>query len=183
LSLRAAAVGKARVIAFEPQPQVAELLGRSVGLNRLDGVVRIEACALSNVESRMKMTACPGNSGHSQLRNADAADGHSLEVPVVVLDNWLEANPGGPVSVCKIDTEGSEIQVLEGMARLLDRDGPAIVVEVIDEFLAEYGGSAARLLEFLERHGYVEISAAYTFHKDPNRYFAKKPAGDRGQGR
>lgn len=172
-ALLAAAVGKARVVAFEPQPAIADLLSRSVALNGLDGVVRVECLALSNAPDSMRMTSCPGNTGHARLTHAGAAESQTFDVSVVALDTWMESNPIGPVSVCKIDTEGSEIRVLEGMVRLLDRDSPAIVIEVVGEFLAAFGGSESRLSALLEGRGYADVSKAYTFRGDPNRYFAK----------
>lgn len=172
-SLLAASVSKASVVAFEPQPAIAELLRKSVVFNHLEELVKVESLALSNAPSTMKMTACPGNSGHSQITRTGTVDTQSFDVQVVALDTWMKHNPTGPVSVCKIDTEGSEIQVLEGMSDLLDRDGPAIVIEVIEEFLAGFGGSESRMLGLLKSRGYIEVSKAYTFRGDPNRYFAK----------
>ncbi|HEY5079980.1 MAG TPA: FkbM family methyltransferase [Opitutaceae bacterium] len=172
-SLLAAITGGARVVAFEPQRPIAELLSRSVAHNRVGDRVRVEQLALSNAPATMRMTSCPGNTGHAQLARPDDAAAQPYPVPVVVLDEWLAANPVGAVSVCKIDTEGSEVRVLEGMARLLARDGPAIVVEVIGEFLAEFGASGPGILGMLSDHGYADVTERYTFHSDRNRYFVK----------
>lgn len=172
-SLLAAITGGARVVAFEPQRPVAELLSRSVSHNRVGDRVRVEQLALSNAAATMRMTSCPGNTGHSQLAPADEAAAQPYPVSVVVLDEWLRANPVGTVSVCKIDTEGTEVRVLEGMAQLLARDGPAIVIEVIGEFLAEFGASGTGILEMLSGCGYKDVTEHYTFHSDRNRYFVK----------
>jgi FkbM family methyltransferase len=171
-SLLAAASG-ARVIAFEPQPAVAALLERSVEYNQQGGVIRVEAIALSNASAEMKMTSCPGNSGHARLTALAPTDDGSAGVPVMALDEWLRQNPTGRVSACKIDTEGSEFNVLQGMTGLLERDGPAIVVEVIDEFLAAYDSSGALVLGLLEAHGYREVTAKYGTPGDRNRYFVR----------
>jgi hypothetical protein len=60
------------------------------------------------------------------------------------------------------------------MPQLLDRDGPAIVIEIIDDFLAKFGGSGSMLLELLESHGYRDVSGRYTFRGDRNRYLVRK---------
>lgn len=134
----------------------------------------MERLALSNAPATGRMTACPGNSGHAQLAGPEDGNVESYPVPVVALDEWLRVNPSGPVSVCKIDTEGAELQVLQGMARLLEKDRPAIVIEVIEESLAKFGASGPRVLELLKGHGYADVSERYTFRGDPNRYLARK---------
>jgi FkbM family methyltransferase len=180
-SLLAAVTGGARVVSFEPQRQIADLLQRSVDHNRIGDSVRVERIALSNAAATMRMTSCPGNTGHSQLAGAEDKGAQPYPVPVVALDEWLKVNPVGPVSVCKIDTEGAELRVLQGMSRLLDRDGPAIVVEVIDDFLARFGGSGSMVLELLEGHGYVDVSDSYTFRGDRNRYLVRQLAPERSE--
>ena len=172
-SLLAATSGRARAVAFEPQREVADLLERSVATNRIDGLVRVERLALSNAPATARMTSCPGNTGHSRLAGADGEALQPYPVAVAALDGWLEGNPLGTVSACKIDTEGAELQVLQGMQRLLDRDGPAIVVEIIDEHLAGFGASGAAISELLERHGYADVSDRYALRGDPNRYFLR----------
>jgi FkbM family methyltransferase len=170
-SLLAALAGGSTVVAFEPQRQVADLLRQSVAHNHAEEQVRVECIALSDMAGSMRMTSCPGNTGHSQLAAPDGIGPLSSLVEVVVLDDWLEAHPVGRVSVCKIDTEGAEARILKGMAKLLKRDRPAIVIEVIDEFLAEFDASSAEILRILADHGYRDVSARYTFHSDRNRYF------------
>jgi FkbM family methyltransferase len=172
-SLLAAVKGESRVVSFEPQREVADLLARSIEMNKLESLVRVEPIALSNAPAMMRMTRCPGNTGHSQLTSADGEGVLDYAVRVVVLDEWMRENPIGSVSVCKIDAEGADLDILRGMSGLLDRDGPAIVVEVIDEFLAPFGESGPGILELLKDHGYSDVSARYTCHLDCNRYFVK----------
>jgi FkbM family methyltransferase len=173
-SLLAAVTGGARVVSFEPQRTVADLLQQSVAHNRIGDSARVERRALSNAPATMRMTSCPGNTGHSRLADNDDKGAQPYPVPVAALDEWLAGNPVGPVSVCKIDTEGAELRVLQGMPQLLDRDGPAIVIEIIDDFLAKFGGSGSMLLELLESHGYRDVSGRYTFRGDRNRYLVRK---------
>jgi FkbM family methyltransferase len=172
-SLLAALAGRMNVVAFEPQRLIADLLVQSVRHNHLQDRVRVENLALSNVASTMKMTLCPGNTGHAQLVSAENSDAGENTVSVVVLDDWLAQNPAGRVSVCKIDTEGAEFQVLSGMTQLLDRDGPALVVELIEEHLAEFKASTSMVLELLKAHGYRDVSPSYAVNDDANRYFVK----------
>lgn len=163
----------ASVIAFEPQRAIAELLEKTVAHNRLGERVQVANLALSDRAATMRMTSVPGNTGHAQLAEApDVATDDNL-VSVVVLDDWLGPAEKPPVTVCKIDTEGAEFQVLCGMAKLLDRDGPALVIELIDKHLAQFGSSSAQVREFLSQHGYRDVTGTYGNHGDENGYFIK----------
>jgi FkbM family methyltransferase len=173
-SMVAAITGKSKVVAFEPQQPLAELLHRSVAYNQVASLVKVEQLALSNSPATMSITSCPGNSGHAQLTTS-AGDGvQPYSVSVVVFDEWMKSNPIARVSVCKIDTEGAELQVLNGMMKMLERDRPAIVIEIIDAFLAKFGASEPAVWDFLRGLGYRDISKRYTSRGDSNRYLASE---------
>jgi FkbM family methyltransferase len=175
-SILAAVERGMNVVSFEPQRPIADLLERSVAYNHVESFVRVERIALSSVPSTMRMTSCPGNSGHSQLAGTEESGAQPYLVSVVVFDDWLKQNPVESVSVCKIDSEGSELDILQGMRGLLDRDGPAIVVEVIEDFLVGFGSSGAGIIELLKGHDYIDVSSRYLVHGDRNRYFVKMRA-------
>jgi FkbM family methyltransferase len=173
-SLLAAIAGGAKCVAFEPQGPVADLLARSAELNGVSGSVRVERLALSDAPASMRMTSCPGNTGHAQLAGPGGEGAQERLVPVVALDEWLRSNPVGRVSVCKIDTEGTELRVLRGMPDLLARDAPAMVIEVIDDFLGQYGSSGPQVLDLLGSIGYRDVSGGYTSKGDCNRYLVRE---------
>jgi hypothetical protein len=52
-------------------------------------------------------------------------------VQTVALDEFLEEHRIGPVGLVKVDVEGSEAEVLGGMAQRLKRDRPSILCEVL----------------------------------------------------
>jgi FkbM family methyltransferase len=172
-SLLAASVGKSRVVSFEPQRKIAGLLRDSVTHNHLEALVQVNQLALSDKPATMKMTNCPDNTGHAQLTGID--DPTALEdiVSVVVLDDWQQQNPVGPVSVCKMDAEGAEYQILNGMRHLLERDSPALVIELMDENLTAFGSSVSQVQALLKNHGYRDISESYRTKDDDNGYFIK----------
>jgi FkbM family methyltransferase len=169
-SLVAAIKGKSKVVAFEPQEPISELLQLSVEYNKLASLVKVEPSALSNSPATMRITSCPGNSGHAQLTSSSGDNVQPYTVSAVVFDEWMQTNPIDRVSVCKIDTEGAEFQVLNGMVKMLARDRPAIVIEIIDAFLVEFGASESAVWGFLRDLGYRDVSARYKSFGDNNRY-------------
>lgn len=141
-----------RVLAFEPIPAVRAALERNIKLNGVRWV-SLHGVALSNAVGTLTMYEGPRNHrGLSSLRPLDqAAATHS--VAVKRLDDWLPVL--GRVKLIKLDVEGAEQHVVEGMAALISRDMPYIVVEVTDAYLQKMGHSAASLLSLLNQKGYL----------------------------
>jgi FkbM family methyltransferase len=72
----------------------------------------------------------------------------SASVEVVALDDLLAELDVRRVELIKIDAEATEAQVLEGARRVLDRDRPHIICEVLS------ADSGTRLTEMLGPIGY-----------------------------
>jgi hypothetical protein len=74
--------------------------------------------------------------------------------PVTSFDGWAEAAGLTRLDVVKIDVEGSELDVLIGMERILRSLRPRLVIiEVIEENLRRGGSSPAELLELMADAG------------------------------
>jgi FkbM family methyltransferase len=128
--LAAARVGdRGRVIAFEPNPAVFEQLVAHVELNRFAERTVLLQQALSNRpddRATLFVSQCPTNSGLSTLipEAARVVTGaispqHTVEVRTETFDRWFEASGLDRVDVVKIDTEGYEDHVIDGMAASL----------------------------------------------------------------
>ena len=76
------------------------------------------------------------------------------EVSVVTLDDWLASRPEVPVDFIKVDTQGSELDVLRGASRAL---AAASAVEVEVEFNPIYKGQPlfGEVDAYLRDHGFV----------------------------
>lgn len=155
------------VIAFEPNPPIYELLVAGAAASRRVNALRLVPLAISDQPGELSFVVDARNTGHSHLA-APGEPGAARSVPVVVLDDWLAQNPpASPVRAVKLDVEGCELKALRGMARLLREQRPALVVEVIDEHLRQFGDTRAALEHFLSDVGYREPWAA----EDGNLYF------------
>lgn len=126
------------VYAFEPHPRTAAILRRNVEKNRsrIDPVrrLRVYQCALGNQNGRTKFYSDRmgdrGNGGASlTLLNPEHPypARHSVRVEVRRFDDLRL--PCSPMSLVKIDTEGGEVAVLEGMKRSLSEQHPRLAVE------------------------------------------------------
>jgi FkbM family methyltransferase len=138
------------VYAFEPVPAVRESLIANLKLNGIANVT-IQSEALSAASGDTEFYLGPReDTGLGSLRALP--NGTSIPVRRIRFDDWWARR--SRVGLVKIDVEGAELQVLEGMTECLARDQPDIIVEVTDEYLRSLGASAERLIVFLGGLGY-----------------------------
>jgi FkbM family methyltransferase len=115
---------RGRVIAFEPNPEFAELLARSVRLNSFAGIVQIEQRALDAVSGELKrfyVSVDPTNSGTSSLVNHGwfLSDERTIEVQTVSFDDFAHDAKVDRFRLVKIDVERAEDSVISGARRTL----------------------------------------------------------------
>jgi FkbM family methyltransferase len=139
LSMATRVGGSGHVVAFEPNPAVAERLRRNVARHApLSSIVTPVASALGAHPGRLPF-ACGRDSSTGRL-----STGGELVVEVTTLDE--AADRFGDPRFVKIDVEGAELDVLRGGRRLIGRRVAAFVIEAHSEHLQQ---ACVRLLESL----------------------------------
>lgn len=123
-----------RVIAFEANPDIADLLWQSVSINGLDGRTTIVPKAVYSEATTVCLSRLERLLGASRLApfEDDILDEYhdrasTISVPALSLDEYF-ADDATPVDVVKIDAEGSEPFVLQGMGGLLERNPRMTVI-------------------------------------------------------
>jgi FkbM family methyltransferase len=144
-------VGNGRVVAFEPQPELAGYLSsicRVMGLHN----VTVEAKAVYSQSGHHDLFVPAGHQPGASLvhRAAEAESFTVLSVPVVALDDYFNENDR--VALLKIDVEGAELGVLKGAERILRRHGPLLIFECENRHLAP--GTVDEVFSWLEALGY-----------------------------
>jgi FkbM family methyltransferase len=138
----------ARVIAFEPVPRVYEKLMEHIRINHFDDRCEAHRMAVSNFVGTAQMHVPFGDLPTSASLNTDGFRGFSgilVEVPVTTVDAVMGDQP---VDLAKIDVEGFEPQVLEGMRMTLRRFRPALFIECLPD------GPYREVEEILKNLGY-----------------------------
>ena len=129
---------------FEPVPANVARLSRNVAHGRL-GNVSIHPVALSSTDGTLSLEVDESQSGMSGV---SATHGTGVEVAGMRFDTWRSANGIGRVAVCKIDTEGHEQSVVEGMREsVADRSVTAFIIESTSP-------GSREALRFLRSNGY-----------------------------
>lgn len=139
-----------RLYAVEPAPEAARLLRRSILLNGFAGRTEILELAAGAGEGRATLVIPerePKNAAIVQKSTASSAGEHH-EVAVATLDSLLSR--ARRIAFLKIDAEGAEEEIIEGMAGILKRDRPAMVLEYN---VARYADPAAFLERLLRVYG------------------------------
>jgi len=160
------AVGpEGRVVAFEPQPELARHL---IDLKGAFGLISLDIVnkGLSSSARLAQLYRPETGSGAGSLHLRSSA-WRSVDVELVSLDAWYDSVR--PIRFIKCDVEGHEHDVLLGARRVLLRDRPTLLLE-IHHAEAEKGEIAATL----ENLGYE----GFFFHggrKIPFAEFAQFP--------
>ncbi len=162
-----------KVYAFEPEPASFALLQKNVRLNGLTNVV-LEQKALSNRKGIVKLFIAPLNKGDHRIYQPEGESRTSVEVEAVRLDEYFHDHERG-IDLIKMDTQGAEGLILEGMTGLLEgrTDGPTIFMEFWPHGLEGMGTDAGALLKSLQSYHYQ----FYEFlRKDTKRLPLVEPA-------
>lgn len=155
--LAASAAGeKGLVYAFEPLPRNYEILRKNITVNWFSSRVRSFPCALLDRSQSIELhtsTALPASS--SLFLRDLAGEPIHLEDTVAVEAKPLDEVVDGPVDVMKIDAEGSEPLIFDGMRAVLGRS-PAIkiVMEFHRPAIAASGRDPNQFLDQIRSAGF-----------------------------
>jgi FkbM family methyltransferase len=105
------------VIAFEPTPNVFQLLQRSIHLNGLEKWCRCINIAATSTEGKATLHMSLRSGYNSLYPLAGAEEAAIIEVRTATLDNMLQGIKR--IHVVKIAVQGAELEVLEGMKQVL----------------------------------------------------------------
>ena len=130
----------AKVVAFEPQPNIFDVLNKNNKINGFDIVC--ENKAVSNKNGTIPFynhgpnTFSDNNTTSGSLnKNWRPEDQKSIDVEVTTLKAYVEQNKIDKVDLIKIDVETLEYEVLEGFSDLLLSHKPIIILEIQSEII------------------------------------------------
>lgn len=169
-----------KVYAFEPEAKNAATLRRNAMQNNFDNVTVIEkavskttgeeklwlreycgshSLASDDSEFALKATNKKDSSSDNTPQQAESVPSflrikECVTVETVAIDDLLEQQEIEPPTLVKIDVEGAEINVLQGMSQTLKKYHPIIIYEVDDENQEGLLGKRKQVDDFLLAHGY-----------------------------
>jgi FkbM family methyltransferase len=144
-----AAVHGAEVLAFEPMPMNAQLLRGNCERNGVANHVTVFECALGDHVGTTALHLSSDNQGDHRVAT-DVGSRPTIDVAVRTLTDAV-----GPVRprVIKMDTQGSEVNILRGgrsaWEPLVGQPNPYVVLEFWPYGLAQCGATVDELLALL----------------------------------
>lgn len=144
--------GTRSIVAYEPSPCNYRLLRMNLRLNEIEGLVTVNS-ALGDRAGKIQFTENSINTGNSRVAPADGEITVSLET----LDRTIPAD-WASIDLIVMDTEGSEVAVMQGARMSLART-KNLYVEFSPEQLREQGSSAVEFVETVEKY----FKSAYVF--------------------
>jgi FkbM family methyltransferase len=144
--------GRFPILCIDGDPGYFEMLCRNV--SGLDEVLC--ACALLGERDDWIGGALAASRGSAQL----ASSGGTADLRVRSLDSLLAEYPTfRSAKLLKIDTDGHDLRILAGAARLLAESKPVLFFEFDPHWLRRAGDDPARLRPMLREHGYRTVLA------------------------
>jgi FkbM family methyltransferase len=149
------------VYAFEPVPLTYHVLRENIHLNGLQDRVHVYPFGVADYSGKGIMNVVIANGGKGVSMLGGKVAWHKVtepvEVEVVTIDAFCEKNDIVP-SFLKLDTEGSELFVLQGARETIEKYHPFILVEISAENSDQFGYAPSSIIALLEEFGYVWTS-------------------------
>ena len=148
-------VGEAgRVLAFEPHPENYPILESNIKSSRYKNVNIYNMC-ISNKDAPGILYTSPGHSNHNLIYGYTESLGTN-EVDCLRMDTFLnEHTEIKQIDFVKIDVEGAELLVLEGMSETISSNPELIIlIEYNPKALRCYGIEPFELVSKLDRLGF-----------------------------
>ena len=148
----AALIGETGVIkAFEPNPHAFSRLQTNINMNRLSQVITSNT-GLSDAPGKLSLSVPKHNPGEASFTEEAFSEFKTFDCPITTGD----AEIGDQfVTLIKIDVEGFEVRVLQGLIKTITRDHPWIITEVNKSHLQRDGRVPTDLEDFLAPYGYT----------------------------
>src|SRR4030065_750731 len=143
-----------KVFAFEPDPYNYNLLCKNIEVNGYRNVIPVRKAVFSK-SGETKLFLDKSNLGGHSLSEANVDKGASITVEVTSLDDYFK-NKDCEIDVIKMDVQGSEMDVLEGMTNTINRnDDLKIITEFWPMGLRNSGSSPTGFLNKLVEYGFA----------------------------
>ena len=159
-----------KVFTFEPEPTNYRLLLENIGLNGYQNIVAVNSAVSSALGTMDLYLAGLDNGRHSAYRHGLPESGR-IVVDTTTLDDFLQGEGWPRVDLVKIDVEGGERDVLDGMRQTFERSGGLkLILEFNPSLLRNAGVNPAQFLSRLagegfrvqcidDRHGLISVDA------------------------
>jgi FkbM family methyltransferase len=159
------------IIAFEPSPRNMHLLRTNIALNKVDERIEIIQKGIGARSGRSTFYLTNKGNTSSFIKRDDQNGitiSQAVDVDIISLDDFFAARPPRKIDLVRMDVEGYELEVIEGMRKLMaSPEAPgALFIEVHSELLHRRGTTARNFIENLAGFGYGVSKSFYRGRSD-----------------
>jgi FkbM family methyltransferase len=142
-----------KLYCFEPTNYAFDKLVININLNNLNGIIRPEKIALSNLGCEMPITCMVSD---FKLGASNDEVGEDItDCQVTSLDDYFFKNEIRSLSLMKIDVDGYDYKVLTGSKKTVFRYKPIILIELANFTLSRQGDSVKNIYDLLTDLNYT----------------------------
>jgi FkbM family methyltransferase len=147
-----------KVFAFEPEHSNFQLLQKTAERSEFKGKIVPVQCAVGAENGVIDLWINLGHHADHRVMTANFRSGHpktaAASVPLVSIDSFLESHTA-KVSFIKIDVQGYELAVCQGMQNTLQQNPDiAIVLEFMPSAMRDLGFEPSQLINFFGERGF-----------------------------
>jgi FkbM family methyltransferase len=156
------------VTAFEAAPSTCDLLLRNVHLNRFSNVT-VESLAVSDHCGTIDFHVGPpgfdvySSSGTITHSSASSQHFHTISIPSITLDDYLQKRDNPRVDIIKLDVEGCEFLAIKGMERTLESNpNLLLIIEFAEQTTRGFGYHPNEMANWLFEKGWKLFVIKYS---------------------
>ena len=135
-----------KVYAIEPAPNNYQSLIENIKLNNYQNI-ETSMIAIGDKEGDIQFKLSKTPNWHKIAVNGNG----DITVPITTLDKFLK---GKKVDIIRMDVEGYEANILEGMGDIMKNNHLLMFIETHNDLMAGYGKSLRLFYELLARYNY-----------------------------
>jgi len=176
-----------KVYSFEPDQANFHMLSEVVRRKKLSERVIPMNTAVGSSDGRIELWHNEKHSGDHRVvtdhfKNALPASGQVFSAALVSVDSFVKTNHLQDISFIKIDVQGYELAVCEGMTQTLAKfPGLSICCEYAPESLVELGFDPIQLLNYFRTNGFqVHILTRTSTQPAPDNRTIQRVAAEAG---
>lgn len=152
--MAASKIKTGKIFSFEPSLKALKYLKENIKINKLTKVVTIIDKVVSNKDGFEKFMF----GKHSEIDRIEENEDklHRIKtIPSITLDKFLNKYKINYVDLIKIDVEGAELKVLEGLKNYLSKGKVGLIIFEINSNSKNYGYTSKDIFKFLDQNNFI----------------------------